>query len=75
MNKENLPSTKPDDLSSGIFLLVTVLDNCMKVAMFAASAIEKVKNDQISNQGKVVKLQDGLLENKNEKLRSIHSSK
>ena len=47
----------------------------MKVAMFAASAIEKVKNDQISNQGKVVKLQDGLLENKNEKLRSIHSSK
>ena len=51
LDKENLLSTKPDDLSSGIFLLVTLLDDCMKVAISAASTIEKMKNYQISNQG------------------------
>ena len=75
LNKENLLSTEPDDLSSGIFSLVAVLDDLMKVALLAASTIEKMKNDQISNQGTVVKLQEELLENKNEKLRSIQSTK
>ena len=41
----------------------------MKVAIFAASTIEKIKNDHISNQGEVAKQQEELLENKNEKLR------
>ena len=45
-------STKPDDLSSGIFSL-------------AASTIEGMKNEKISNQGRVLKLQ----------LESIHTRK
>ena len=65
LNKENLLSTEPDDLSSGIFSLVAVLDDLIKVALLAASTIEKMKNDQISNHGTVVKLQEELLENKN----------
>ena len=50
LNQENLLSTKPDDLSHGVSLLVAVLNDCMKVAISAASTIERMKNDQISIQ-------------------------
>ena len=39
------------------------------------STIKKMKNVQISNQGTVLKLQEDLLKDKNEQLRSIHSAK
>ena len=55
--------------------MVTVLDDSMNDTRLVVSTIKKMKNVQISNQGTVLKLQEDLLKDKNEQLRSIHSAK
>ena len=74
LRKEDLLLARNEDLSGTILSLVSVLRDCASVFRSSTVTIETLINDKISNQNKVMKLQEELIALKNEQLKSVSNT-